>query len=62
MMEGARGVNGLETVRRSDWNPINNYKFIRSAWHTIARGLCAIGWSCDFLLETNCVVAGIPIF
>lgn len=61
-MEGARGVDGVKTVRRSDSNPINNYKMIRSACYPIAIGLDASAWSFSPLLETNCVVAGIPIF
>ena len=53
MMEGAREVNAVKTVRKADSNFINNCKIVRSAWDPIPNGWHAIAWSCDFLLETN---------
>ena len=41
MMEGAREVDGVKNVSRSDSNPINNYKIIRFACYPIANGLDA---------------------
>ncbi len=62
MAESAREVDGVKNVRRSDSNPINNYKIIRSAYYPIANGLDASAWSISLLIETNCAAAGIPIF